>query len=240
MSGGMRFQSLGVLMVATVATAGFYGVSHTVATERQALADTRADVRASRAAIRRLKTELGTRASLRQLERWNAEVLGLDVPGPGQFVTSAGALASLDRSGLTAGRTAMPPMLVEAARMPEQLASNDVPTALPRPAATSVASDVSISRAVTEKRAQRAAMLKEEAKPATVRLERPTANARALASSDTPPAAAPRPASAKSTAAKAVESGAVARADSPATPAERSERLAQMEQRLALAIGGDR
>lgn len=220
MRAGVQMQSLGVLLVATVAAAGFYGVSHTVAKERQALEATRAEVHATRASIRQLKTELGTRASLRQLERWNAEVLGLDVPGPGQFVTDARALATLDRNGVAAGRSAGPPIMVEAARATEQLADAGPAASQAVTPAVRVASDVSISRDVIEKRRQRQAMVVEEkAKPAKVAL--PTRSVAVAAKGKvTKTSASPSPPSA-------------------ATP-DRSERLAAMEQRLAAVVGRDR
>ena len=202
-------QSLGVLLVVTLAASGFYGVSHTVAKERQALEQTRADVVATRASIRRLKTELGTRASLRQLERWNAEVLGLDVPGPGQFVTDARAFATLDRAGLAAGRSAGPPIMVEAAHAADQLADAGPTASQAAIPAVRVANDVSISRDVTEKRRQRQAMVGEErARP--VKLALPT-----------------RTRTPVTTVGSASETSS-----SP-----RSERLAAMENRLALAVG---
>ncbi len=216
-------QSLGVLLIATIAAAGFYGVSHTVAKERQALEETRAAVHATRASIRQLKTELGTRASLRQLERWNAEVLGLDVPGPGQFVTDARALATLDRNGVAAGRSAGPPIMVEAARATEQLADAGPAASQAARPPVRVASDVSISRDVTEKRRQRQAMVVEEkAKPAKLAL----------------------PARSVAVATAAVKSK-VTKPTPPSSPAlaakpDRSERLAAMEERLALAVGRGR
>ena len=232
----MPIQSLGVLMVATVITAGLYGVSHTVATERQALADARGDVRQARADIRRLKTELGTRASLRQLERWNAEVLGLGVPGPGQFVTDAGALASLDRDGVRPGRSGGPPIMVQAAERPEAPAAAYVPTSsapaqyaaadpVPvsgAPRSSPVASDVSVARVVVERRRQREAMMTEErARPKQV----------ALAPAPRAVAQAPR--------AIAEPRRREGDPSAPAARPERSERLAEMERRLAVAVGGE-
>ena len=209
----MPLQSLGVLALATAVTAGFYGVSHTVAKERQALVDARSEVRETSADIRRLKTELGTRASLRQLERWNAEVLGLGVPGPGQFVTDAGALASLHRDGVRPGRAGGPPIMVEAAHRPEQFAEATVVPAATSPRPAPVASDVSIARVVVERRRQREAMVTEErARPAKVALA-------------TPVKAVAQP--------KAIESEPAKRRP------ERSERLAEMERRLAAAVGGE-
>ena len=211
---GAQMQSLLVLLVATMAAAGFYGVSHTVAKERQALEETRDQVDQTRASIRRLKTELGTRASLRQLERWNAELLGLDVPGPGQFVTDARALATLDRKGVAVGRSAGPPIMVEAASATELADAGPAASQSALPTVR-VASDVSISRDVTEKRRQRQAMVVEE-----------KARPRKLAV----------PARAGAVAVAAVVPTTAAQTSPRAAEPDRSERLAAMEQRLAAIV----
>ena len=46
--------------------------------------------------IRALETEFDTRANLAQLEKWNGDTLRLAAPAAGQFVSDAGALASMD------------------------------------------------------------------------------------------------------------------------------------------------
>ena len=213
----MPLQSLVVLGAATLAIAGFYGVSHTVASERQALEHTRDELADTRADIRRLRTELGTRASLRQLERWNAEVLGLEVPTAGQFVTDAGALASLDRAGVKPGLSGGPPIMVEAMRRPEQVADAGP---LPLPAvvtasASPVRSDVSVSQSVLARRRERADMMSDE---------RRRTKTVALASAK-PKVVAP------------VTKLDVAKPNVElAAKPERAERLAAMERRLAEAV----
>ena len=219
----MPLRALVGLGAGTLAIAGFYGVSHTVASEHQALMRTQGELRSTQGDIRRLKTELGTRASLRQLERWNAEVLGLTVPTASQFVTDAGALASLDRAGVKPGLSGGPPILVEAMRRPERLADAG-PSPMPAIVVGSapVRSDVSVSQSVLARRRERTDMLADErARTKTV----------ALASAK-PKVVVPVT---KASPAKAA-TGADARVAAAAAPVARAERLAAMESRLALAV----
>lgn len=90
-----RFQS--VLWVAAASTAGIvcYLVTQGVAAERAELTRTEHAIRANQVAIRDLETELGTRGSLAQMERWNAEVLALKAPEARQFIGDDVQLASL-------------------------------------------------------------------------------------------------------------------------------------------------
>ncbi|ARS27458.1 hypothetical protein [Sphingomonas sp. KC8] len=90
-----RFRS--VLWVAAASTAGLgcYLVTQGVAAERAELARTERAIFANRIAIRDLETELGTRASMAQLERWNVQVLALKAPEARQFVNGNVQLASL-------------------------------------------------------------------------------------------------------------------------------------------------
>ncbi|MDX3885015.1 MAG: hypothetical protein QHC65_11370 [Sphingomonas sp.] len=90
-----RFRS--VLWVAAASTAGLacYMVTQGVAAERAELARTERAILANRVAIRDLETELGTRGSLAQMERWNAQALALKAPEARQFIGGEVQLASL-------------------------------------------------------------------------------------------------------------------------------------------------
>ena len=120
-----RFQSFQRLVLGTAAVMGLYIVTSQVAAERTALERVDRQILSTRKDIRQLQTELGTRASLRQLERWNGEVLALTTPDADQFVASEHALATLDRSGVTAGPRYAPTAVVMA------MASNQEPIAAP-------------------------------------------------------------------------------------------------------------
>jgi hypothetical protein len=86
-----------VLWVGAVggAALGCYMVSLRVATERADLAKVDRQIVEAKRDIRSLKTELGTRGRLAQLEDWNANVLALSAPSSGQFVKDGYALARL-------------------------------------------------------------------------------------------------------------------------------------------------
>jgi hypothetical protein len=107
-----RFRPLGwVAGVATAAT-GLYLVSLQVAAERGKLEAVEAQIGSAKRELRALQTELGTRASLRQLEAWNGEVLSLAAPKAAQFVSDPAQLAALDLDPAD-GAAAPPALLAE-------------------------------------------------------------------------------------------------------------------------------
>lgn len=111
-----RFRSLGwVAMIAACAMA-FYLISLQVASERAALEKVEHRIVETRRDIRRLQTEIVARGSMRQLERWNGEVLALVTPEAGQFLPNDGALArvSFDTARLPSPGT--PNVMLAAAR----------------------------------------------------------------------------------------------------------------------------
>ncbi len=88
-----------VFMVASCAGAalGCYLVSLNVASERAALEEVETKIVVAQRDIRLLQTEIGTRARLAQLERWNAKVLSLSAPSADQFLEGGFQLARLGR-----------------------------------------------------------------------------------------------------------------------------------------------
>jgi hypothetical protein len=90
------FKSVGWVAAVGAAALGCYMVSLNVASERNELAKVEREILLAKRDIRALQTELGTRGRLQQLETWNAEVLALSAPMPGQFIDSPVRLASLD------------------------------------------------------------------------------------------------------------------------------------------------
>lgn len=112
-----RFRS--VVWVAGVATAAtaLYMISLQVASERGRLEAVNREIAAAQRDIRHLQTELGTRGSLRQLERWNGDVLALTAPDASQFLPGEAALARLD--GAEPGRGAMPAVMTAQTMVPE-------------------------------------------------------------------------------------------------------------------------
>lgn len=91
-----RLRPLGWIAAVALAAIVFYLVSLRVAAERGALEAVDRQILTAQNDIRRLQTEFGARASLRQLERWNGEVLALTAPSAAQYLEGEVALASLD------------------------------------------------------------------------------------------------------------------------------------------------
>jgi len=90
-----RFKSVGLVAGVAIAALGCYIVSLKVASERGKLEEVERRILTARLDIRQLRTELGTRTRLTQLDRWNVDVLGLRAPGADQYVEGAIQLASL-------------------------------------------------------------------------------------------------------------------------------------------------
>lgn len=88
-----------VFMATAVAGAalGCYLVSLRVASERAALEDVETQIVQTQSDIRLLQTEVGTRARLGQLERWNVQALSLSAPSAGQILGDKFQLARLIR-----------------------------------------------------------------------------------------------------------------------------------------------
>lgn len=92
-----RFRAI-VLTTGVIASAlAFYSVSLHVSTERSAVERLRRGNAKLVGDIRQLRSELGTRARLPQLERWNASVLALAAPKAGQYLDGAVELAAFSQ-----------------------------------------------------------------------------------------------------------------------------------------------
>lgn len=95
MTAAYRLRGLGWFATCSAIVLGFYLVSLQVASERNKLDALNASIRAAERDVRALETEFDTRANLRQLERWNGDVLALSAPTSGQFVEGEARLASV-------------------------------------------------------------------------------------------------------------------------------------------------
>uniref|UniRef100_UPI0035CBAEA5 hypothetical protein n=1 Tax=uncultured Sphingomonas sp. TaxID=158754 RepID=UPI0035CBAEA5 len=93
---GLAGKSLGWFLAGVAVALGFLLVPLQVAAERKKLDHTVADIVRAKRDIRALETEFDTRANLAQLDKWNAESLGLVAPAADQFVTDETALASIE------------------------------------------------------------------------------------------------------------------------------------------------
>lgn len=112
-----RFRSVYWVALASVAGLGCYMVTQRVAAERTTLEKLERDINRTRLSIRNLETEIGTRGSMAQMERWNAEVLDLRAANSAQFVREGVQLASLNATpmpGVPAARIAAPTGVVQA------------------------------------------------------------------------------------------------------------------------------
>jgi hypothetical protein len=102
-----RFRALGWVAGVASASCGLYLISLQVAAERAKLEDVDRRIVSAQREMRALQTELGTRANMRQLQKWNDDVLSLAAPQAAQYLTTESQLASLqpgvetqaDRSG---------------------------------------------------------------------------------------------------------------------------------------------
>ena len=121
-----RFRPVGWVASVAAAATILYLISLQVATERGRLEEIDSKIASTTREIRQLQTELGTRASLRQLERWNSEVLALSAPGAGQFLNNEAALASVDQSNI-GKKTATTPMVAVMATQTSQDANAAAP-----------------------------------------------------------------------------------------------------------------
>ena len=95
---GLAWKSLGWFLASVAVALGFLLVPLQVAAERKKLDRTVVQIARAEREIRALETEFDTRANLAQLDKWNAEKLGLVAPSAGQFVADEAALAALEPS----------------------------------------------------------------------------------------------------------------------------------------------
>lgn len=110
-----RFRALGWVAIVAAAVCALYLISLQVAVERGKLEAVEAQIGAAQREVRQLQTELGTRASLRQLERWNGDVMALSAPKATQFVNNGSQLVALDLDKKSETPNAVPPVMASVA-----------------------------------------------------------------------------------------------------------------------------
>lgn len=116
---GQRFRPLGWVAGVTTAATCLYMVSLQVAAERGKLDAVERQIAIAQRDMRQLQTELGTRASLRQLEKWNGDVLALSAPKAQQFLHGESELASLGSGMIDDGTPNAPPAVMNASFSPD-------------------------------------------------------------------------------------------------------------------------
>jgi hypothetical protein len=110
-----RFKAVGWVAFVAVAATMLYLISLKVAAERGKVEAVEAQIASALRETRQLQTELGTRASMRQLERWNGDVLALSAPKASQFVRDGAQLVALDLDSVSGTPNAPPPMMAAVA-----------------------------------------------------------------------------------------------------------------------------
>ena len=162
-----RFRPVGWVAGVAAAACALYMISLQVATQRGRLEDIDQKILQTKRDIRQLQTELGTRASLRQLERWNSEVMALSAPKANQYLRDEEALATLDRSGIGETPAAPPPVMMavmtnqprEVAPQHSLLARIAGPAAAPKPLSET---DKAVQRAIAPRQTAQTAAAKPE------------------------------------------------------------------------------
>ncbi|RVT42039.1 colicin transporter [Sphingobium algorifonticola] len=140
-----RLQSLFWVLLVTLGALAAYMVSLRAATERNELNRVRSQIAQTRGEIRYLETEFSARASLRQLERWNAEDFRYSTPAAGQYLDGERALARLDGVQPNGPAYVAPPVMTAMVQSPADLPA-PVQAAQTSPAATQIRSDIAIIR----------------------------------------------------------------------------------------------
>jgi hypothetical protein len=160
-----KLQGIGLVLLVLLFAMALYPVSLKVAATRSELTRIERQIDRTQANIRYLESELAVRASMRQLEQWNADSFGYSAPSASQYLESERQLASLDG-------------------LPRARGANDV-----APVLMAMVSPVGVSPAGTSAPASAAAE-KPAAKPAA---EKPVvlAQAETGVQSDSPPRMAP-------------------------------------------------
>ena len=169
-----KLQGIGLVLLVLIFAMMLYPVSLKVAATRSELTRIERDIVQARDNIRYLESELAVRASMRQLEQWNADAFGYSAPDAAQYLENERQLASLDRLPRARGAGEVVPVLmamvspVAVPAAPKESPVANTPAAAkpatPKPAAakpvmlaqadTGVRSDVTPRMAPTRRREQ--------------------------------------------------------------------------------------
>ena len=158
-----KLQGIGLVLLVLVFAMMLYPVSLKVAATRSELAQINHQINRTRDNIRYLESELAVRASMRQLERWNAETFGYSAPSASQYLANERQLASVDRLPRARGANDVAPVLmamVSPVALPEKpkpadKAADDAKPAKPAPVKlAAVQSDTPPPMAPTRRREQ--------------------------------------------------------------------------------------
>jgi len=170
-----RFKPIGWVVGVAVAILLLYVIQLQVANERGKLKNVDTEIALVRKDIRRLQTEFQTRASMRQLERWNGtdQSLALSAPQARQYLRGEDSISDLGEAHFKGTGSAPPPAAVMAS------IASDVPPPLP-------AQTVQVTAPIAGARPKSAPVIVDKAKPVTLLSSRDREAQRALSSSDKP------------------------------------------------------
>jgi hypothetical protein len=107
-----KLQGIGLVLLVLLFAMMLYPVSLKVAATRSELTRIEKQIDRTRDNIRYLESELAVRASMRQLEQWNAETFGYSAPNADQYLENERQLASLDRLPRARGANEVAPVLM--------------------------------------------------------------------------------------------------------------------------------
>lgn len=107
-----KLQGIGLVLLVLFFAMVLYPVSLKVAATRSELSRIEKQIDRTRDNIRYLESELAVRASMRQLEQWNADTFGYSAPSAGQYLSSERQLASFDRLPRARGANDVAPVLM--------------------------------------------------------------------------------------------------------------------------------
>ena len=107
-----KLQGIGLVLLVLVFAMMLYPVSLKVAATRSELTRIERQIDRTRDNIRYLESELAVRASMRQLEQWNADTFGYSAPSAGQYLSNERQLASFDRLPRARGANDVAPVLM--------------------------------------------------------------------------------------------------------------------------------
>jgi hypothetical protein len=176
-----RFRSMGLAAAAAASVLSCYMVSLRVARERGEVQRIQQQIADAHRDIRDLTTELGTRGRMRQLERWNSDVLALTAPGAAQYLGGPVELASYQPVTVAIAPAAGTTTAVAVATTPSEPAgaAKAIPAVEVTPATHSDPKLVTASYKPKAKKAKDA-----DAGPVRVASAKPKASGKSKASSD--------------------------------------------------------
>lgn len=107
-----KMQGIGLVLLVLLFAMILYPVSLKVAAERSKLAEINREIARTSDNIRYLESELAVRASMRQLEQWNADSFGYSAPSASQYLSTERELASIGRLPRARGANDVAPVLM--------------------------------------------------------------------------------------------------------------------------------